>query len=235
MKYFIYCDESGEASFSDKSAYEYFSICALTIDENKRNKIKNTMKRKIAKLYNLDWPKEIEIKASVLHGLKMNKEIPQTVKNAINGDEFIKEVLTSLKYACSPRIDYIIVKKGGLKDPSFKNAPYAIAYNFFAGKILIPIILNYKDCFLTIDKRNKEMHAQRHFDGYIETKARGDAFEKKIEVCLEMKHDESQVNYGLQAVDFFSWSIYRKVTKKDLRFFEIFEDLVQIKEEWYCS
>ena len=234
MRYFIYCDESGESSFSDKTAYKYFSICTLTIDENKRNKIKNTMQRKTAKLYNLGWPKEIEIKASILHGLRMNKYIPQELKNSINGDDFIREILRSLKYACSPRIDYIIIGKEGLADPCFRNAPYGIAYNFFAGKVLIPIILNFKNCFLTIDRRNKEMHAQRHFDGYIETKARGDAFEKKIGVNLEIKHDDSQNNYGLMAVDFFSWGIYRKMKDKDVRFFEIFEDLVQIREEWYC-
>jgi len=235
MKYFIYCDESGEASFSEKSAYEYFSICVLTIDENKRHKLKNTIKRKTAKLYNLGWPKEIEIKASILHTLRMNKAIPPTVKDAVRGDDFIKEVLTSLKNACFPRVDYIIVRKDGLKDPSFRNAPYGIAYNFFAGKILIPIILSYKDCFLTIDKRNKEMHIQRHFDGYIETKARSDAFERGLQINLQIKHDESCINSGLQAVDFFSWSIYRKAVNKDLRFFRIYDDLVQIREEWYCD
>ena len=53
MKYFIYCDESGEISFSSESAYKCFSICALTIDEDRKNKIKNTMRRKKAKLYEL--------------------------------------------------------------------------------------------------------------------------------------------------------------------------------------
>jgi hypothetical protein len=235
MKYFIYCDESGESSFSDKSIYEYFSICTLTIDDNKRTKIKNTIKRKTAELYNLGWPKGIEIKASVLHGMKMNNNIPQKTKDTITGDVFIEKILTSVKNACSPRIDYIVVRKDGLKDPSFRNAPYGIAYNFFAGQVLIPIFLEYKDCFLTVDKRNKEMHSQRHFDGYIETKARGDAFEKGININLEIKHDESQTNYGLQAVDFFSWGIYRKVVKKDFRFFKIFNDLVQTNKEWYCS
>lgn len=236
MKYFIYCDESGEASFSDKTTFKYFSICALTIGDDKRYKIKNTMKRKKAKLHRLGWPKEIEIKASVLHGLNMNREIPQKVKDAIDGDDFIKETLTSLKNACSPRVDYIIVKKAGLKSDAFRRAPYGIAYNFYAGKILVPIILNYRDCYLTIDKRNKEMHQQKHFAGYIETKVHGDALEQEIDIInLEIKHGESQVEYGLQAVDFLSWSIYRKIVSKDLSFFKIFEDFVEIKQEWYCS
>lgn len=98
----------------------------------------------------------------------------------------------------------------------------------------MPLILEIKDCFLTVDKRNKEMHNQKHFDGYIETRVRGDAFEKGIDLELEIKHDDSQTNYGLQAVDFFSWSIYRTIARKDERFFKIFEDLVKIGEKWYC-
>jgi len=234
MKYFIYCDESGEASFSTKSSYDYFSICALTVEENKKNKIKSTMKRKKAKLYKLGWPKEVEIKASVLYSLRRNKKIPQKVKNNIRGDSFIQEVLISLKNSCSPKIDYIIVRKDGLQDASFRSSPYGIAYNFFAGKILIPIILKYKDCFLTIDRRNKEMHPHKHFDGYIETTARGEAFEKGINLSLEIRHEESSINSGLQAVDFFSWSIYRKVRNGDTRFFNIFKDLIMQNYEWYC-
>lgn len=234
MKCFIYCDESGEASFSKNSVYKYFSICTLTIDEGKRSKIKNTIKKKKSKLYTLGWPKEIEIKANILHSLKSNPNIPQVVKDNVNGDNFIQEVLISLKNSCSPRIDYIIVNKEGLKPGTFDKAPYGIAYNYFAGKILIPIILDCKDCYLTIDKRNKEMHNHMHFSGYIETKVRGDAMEKGIDINLEIKHGESQNESGLQAVDFFSWSIYRNFAHNDSRFLDIFTELIKIKEKWYC-
>ena len=106
---------------------------------------------------------------------------------------------------------------------------------FLAGKILIPTILQHKNCQLTVDKRNKETHSQKYFDGYIETKTLGDAFDKGIDVKLEIVHGESQIIYGLQAVDFFSWSVYRKSEKGDPSFFNLFEDIVNIKEEWYCQ
>lgn len=234
MKRFIYCDESGESSFSEITAFKFFSVCTMTIEETKRKKIRNTMRKKSAKLYRLGWPRELEIKATNLHNLKNNKEIPQAVKNLIDGDKFIEEILFSVKHACQPRIDYIVVNKDGIKDPSFRSSPYGITYNFFAGKVLVPLILEIKDCFLTVDKRNKEMHNQKHFDGYIETRVRGDAFEKGIDLELEIKHDDSQTNYGLQAVDFFSWSIYRTIARNDERFFRIFKDLVKIGEKWYC-
>jgi hypothetical protein len=232
VRYLIYCDESGDVSFSQRSTAKYFSICTLTIDENKESKIENVMKRKRAKLYRLGWPKNIEIKASILHSMKFRRHIPQEVKQKVNGDKFIKEVLTSLKYSCSPRIDYIIVRKDRLTDPSFRSAPYGIAYNFFAGRVLIPLILSYKNCVLTVDRRNKEVHSQKHFDGYIETKAYDEAFEKHIAINLQIDH--AAFDYGLQAVDFFSWSVYRRINRKDKSFFRIFEELVGTKQEWYC-
>ncbi len=235
MKYFIYCDESGETSFSEKSTSDYFSICTLTIEETKRKKIQNTLRRKKSKLYKIGWPKGIEIKANVLHGLRFNPNIPQEIKKNINGDEFIKEVLDSVKNSCFPRVDYIIIKKDGLTSPSFMKAPYGIAYNYFSGIILIPRILDCKDCYLTIDKRNKEMHNHKHFDGYIETHARGKALEQKIDINLEIKHAESHLEYGLQAVDFFSWSIYRNFASKDKQFLDIFKNLVKIGQKWYCE
>lgn len=235
MRCFIYCDESGDSSFSEKSRHNIFSICALTVEENKKNKIKNTMSRKKAKLYKAGWPKNIEIKASVLHNLKLQKNLPENIKKTISGDDFIIEILTSLKNACLPRIDYIAVKKDKMTDNSFRNAPYGIVYNFYAGKILVPLVCACESCFLTVDKRNKEVHTLRHFDGYIETRIREEAFNKGIKVDFQIEHGESHVISGLQAVDFFSWAVYRKIAYNDTRFFTIFKDKVKIKEEWYCS
>ncbi|MFC1496449.1 DUF3800 domain-containing protein [Candidatus Margulisiibacteriota bacterium] len=233
QRYIIYCDESGESSFSESSSYNHFTICTLSIPTDKIKKVKNTIKRKKAKLYKLGWPRNLEIKASILHGLQKNKSIPNSVKKSLNGDSFINEVLLSLKRACSPRIDYIVIKKSGIKDEKFKAAPYGIAYNFFAGKIIIPLILELKNCHFIIDQRNKEMHAQKHFDGYIETEVRGKAFENNVPVNLAIQHSDSRIA-GLKAVDFFCWSIFRKFESNDSRFYETFEDLICQKERWYC-
>jgi len=124
----IYCDESGEISFSRRSIYKYFTICTIAIDEIKKNKLKNTMRRKKRKLYRLGWPKNLEIKASVLHTMEANPAIPDQLKSAFNGDEFIREVLTSLGRSCSPRVDYIVVYKDGVKSSFFRKAPYGRLY-----------------------------------------------------------------------------------------------------------
>jgi len=235
MKYFIYCDESGETSFSKDSKHQHFSICALTVEESQRNKIKNTIRRKHAKLYRKGWPKDIEIKASLLHGLNFNKKIPLKLKKSITGDQFIKETLKSLKNSCSPRIDFFAVNKDEIVDEEFKHASYGIAYNYFAGKLLIPLIVNCRDSYITLDERSKETHSQMHFNGYLETQVRGYAIENNLNIRLEIEHANSRNNYGLQAVDYFSWSIYRKIEHNDESFFNIFKNLIKTKERWYCK
>ncbi len=234
MRHFIYLDESGEASFSEQTAFPYFSITTMTINEQDKKKIKNILRRAKAKLYKRGWPRAIEIKASILHGLQHHKEIPERLRNEIDGDKFIKSILEKLESSCRPRIDYIVVKKDGFTNPTFKAAPYGIAYNFLAGKILFPLIRNMSDCFLTVDKRNKETHSQKHFDGYIKTTVIGDAYDKRKDIVLQIKHEESHSNTGLQAVDFFCWSINRKMQNRDSRFFDVFTDLVETAHEWYC-
>ena len=237
MRYLIYCDESGEASFTDKSRVKYFGICAISIDATKKKKIQNTLKKKEAKLYKLGWPKEVEIKATVLHNLRHQDNIPDEVKNAINGDDVIKNTLLSLSRACYPRVDYIVVNKDYITSESFRNSPYGVAYNFFAGKILVPLILDLENCLLTVDQRNKEMHHHKHFDGYIETKLSEESFESRANFNLEdIKHDESRSNWGLRAADYFSWAVYRKIANNDSRFFNVFKDILDVhSNEWYCS
>lgn len=230
----IYCDESGEASFSPKSEFKYFVVCAITIDESMKSKLQHRMREKQLKLYKLGWPKKIEIKASVLHNMKRDRRIPRSVKAAIDGDAFIQEILISLKNSCSPRVDYIAINKQRLMNESFRNTPYGIAYNYFAGKILVPLVHACADCVLTVDRRSKEMHSHKYFDGYIETMLFKKAIAEGVSMNSVIRHEESHMSYGLQAVDFFAWSIYRAKNNQDRRFIKIFDHLVENKEEWYC-
>lgn len=189
--------------------------------------------RVTAKLHRLGWPKGVEIKASILHRVQHDMAISEELRRNVNGDEIIKSILRSVKNSCSPRIDYIAVNKGGFTSSTFRKAPYGVAYNFLAGQLLSPLILHFNDCVLTVDKRNKETHSQKHFSAYIETKVLGDAHNCGKDVNLEILHEESHNNRGLQAVDYFAWSVNRKLQSKDSQFFDIFKDLVVIAEEWY--
>lgn len=239
MDYFIYCDESGESSFSEKSFFKYFLLTSLTIRKDQRQKIIRTLKRKYAHLYKLGWPKNIEIKASTLNALdnprelSSNKNIPESVKKQINGKEYIKEILSSLSRCCEFEIDYFIVNKDGIRSPYFREASYGIAYNFFAGKLLPRIIIEKESTFLIMDQRNKETHNKKNFDDYIKSQVLGAILKTEKNIDLKIDHSSSNEVYGLQAVDYFCWAINRKFTKKDNSFKNIFWDKINRSEHWY--
>ena len=224
--YLTFMDESGGIGFSEKSIYKYFVMTALTIEEGIERKIKAIMKKKKAKLYNLGWPRDVEIKAVTLHNLRRNKKIKQMLTSPTNGDNYIQEVLISIKNSCHPRIDYLAINKDGIKDKSLKSADYGIAYNLFAGKFLCPLVKELKIVKLFADPRNKERHSKKHFEAYIKTEIIKMTVDDKIETKFDIQQPYSHMNLGLQAVDFFSWSIYRYFVNNDSRFYDVFSDLI---------
>ena len=96
MSSLIFCDESGDSSFSASSTSPFFSVCAITIPDTEGHKIKNTIKHKREKLYKQGWPKDLEIKANQLHTLCGNSRLPESLKKSVDGDAYIREILQSL-------------------------------------------------------------------------------------------------------------------------------------------
>lgn len=232
--YLIFMDESGDASFPEKPNSKYFLITCLTIYDSLNQKMKRIMQSKKAKLYRLGWPKNIEIKAYLLHKLNCNLSFRKKIGISIDGDESIKEVLTSIKNSYNPKIDYFAVNKARIKSKSLRSAEYGIAYNFFARKILCPLIIKAQNCRLIVDQRSKETHSKRHFNDYIKTEVIAEAVDRNIEVELKIQHFESHKALGLQSVDFFSWSLHRLIVYKDAQFYDIFKDLIGEYQRWYC-
>ena len=232
--YLIFMDESGDISFSPDSDSKYFTITCLTIGEAIKNKIKDAMRHKKKKLYKLGWPRNVEIKATNLHGMKHDWRIPQDVKDAINGDDYIVKILESIKYSCQPRIDHITINKGRIRRASLRRAEYGIAYNYFSWELLRPMLIDFKNCKLIVDPKNKERHSKRHFEGYIETEVLKLMMGSRLAISFGIEQPDSHTNLGLQAVDFFSWSINRYVTGKGSQFYNIFKDLIVIGRRWYC-
>ena len=231
--YLIFMDESGGIGFSEKSIYKYFVMTTLTIEEALERKIKATIRNKKAKLYKLGWPRDIEIKAFALHNLRRNREIKQLLSSPINGDNYIQEILTSIKNSCHPRIDYLVINKDGIEDESLRSADYGIAYNFFAGKFLCPLVKELKIGKLFVDPRNKERHSKKHFEGYIKTEIIKMTVNSEIEIQFDIQQPYSHMNLGLQAVDFFSWGIYRFFANNDSRFYDLFSDLIGSEQKLY--
>ncbi len=219
----LFLDESGECSFSERSAYKHFLLTVLSIDPADIKKIRNRLKRKRADFINKGWDKSKEIKAYELY------------KDKKVGRKAVSEVLTVLSSIDTLEISYIVVNKNKIKQESFKESPYGIAYNYFTGVLISELIFNdgIHNVHITYDKKNKETHLHRHFKEYLHTKIYGLALEKDLDVNLEIIGDDSTNNYGLSAVDYFSWALFRKFEHKDDSFFELFSDKLKRRREWY--
>lgn len=232
--YIIYLDESGEISLADNSPYKRFVLTALIIEEEKRKKLYNNVKRKKAELYANGWPKEVEIKAATLHSLKNNHWLRSKMKMAIDGDDYIERFLGSIISACNPRIDYLALNKEQLISGYLKRAEYGIAYNYFAGRMLFPLVRELCKCRIIADPRNKERHARKYFSQYIKTGIYEINFKNNLELDCCIEQPQSHLEPGLQAVDFFSWSIFRKYESSDPRFFNLIKANLGKPQAWYC-
>lgn len=219
----LFLDESGECSFSSRSASKHFVITILSIEDNYLKRLKNTIKRYNAGIINAGWNKTKEIKASKINSSRRFGQVA------------IRRIIEKLIGIDSLEVSYIVVNKDRMTYPPFRNSPYGIPYNYFTGLLLSELIFydNIHDVHLIYDKRNKETHSNRHFREYLVTKIHGNAFEQNIEVRLQIEGQESHRCYGLAAVDYFSWAIYRKFEYDDPSFFRLFAQKIKRRREWY--
>ncbi|MBA7491568.1 hypothetical protein ES702_02116 [subsurface metagenome] len=221
----LFLDESGECSFTKASGYRHFLITILSVDTSEVKKIKNHLRRKTASFIKRGWDKSKEIKAFNLYKYKKF------------GEKAILDVISSLIKINSLEISYIIVNKEKIENLSFRNASYGISYNYFTGVLLSELIFDdeFYEVSLIFDKRNKESHQNKYFKEYLETKIFGKSLEKEINVKFGLAGYDSKDVYGLKAVDFFSWSIFRKFEHSDNRFFNLISKKLKRKREWYIE
>jgi hypothetical protein len=221
----LYLDESGECSFAQSSIYKYFLIAVLSIDISENKKIKKYLRRRFAKFIRNGWDKTKEIKASSLFN------------NRKFGAKLVTEVIQSLIKIKSLEISYLVVNKEKINNKSFKNAEYGIAYNYFTGVILSELVFGsgFHNVHLIYDVRNKETHKKKHFKEHLETKIFGEALERGISIDIQIEGLASDECYGLLAVDFFSWAIFRKFEHSDSTFYNLLEGKIKKRKEWYIK
>ncbi|MBO1223480.1 MAG: DUF3800 domain-containing protein [Candidatus Scalindua sediminis] len=221
----LFLDESGECSFAQSSNCKHFLITILSVDSSENEIIKDCLKRKFAGLIRKGWDKTKELKAYDLY------------RNKKYGAESIKEVIQSLVRIKSLEISYLIVNKDKITNESFKNAEYGIAYNYFTGVILSELVFEdgFHNLYLIHDIRNKETHSKKYFKEHLETKILGKALEKGVSIEIQIEGLASDKCYGLSAVDFFSWAIFRKFEHSDDRFYNLLVGKLKRRREWYVK
>jgi len=192
---YIYLDESGDLGFKEKSSKHF--VITLLIVENKKpieNYIKRIRQRKLKKLYR----KHSEIKFT-------------------KSDELIrKKILKSLARK-DIEISSLILKKeqvyGYLRD--HRNE----IYTYLSGIIIDKIIRRPRDrkIKIIVDKSLPKIK-RKEFNEYVKNKIQSSLVHK---IDIEIKHEDSNKEKCLQAVDFISGAIYNKYELDNENYYEI--------------
>jgi len=201
---YLYLDESGDLGFDffNKKPSKYFTVTILAVQGVENNRallkaVKKTVKRKLPR-------GQEELKGS---------------KDSIAVKKYFYSQVEAIPFG----IYAITLNKRRVYENLIKKKDRV--YNFIARKVLdkIPVQDASMRVEVVIDK-SKSKKEVREFNGYITRNLQG-----RIDplVPLDIYHWISHENRGLQAVDAFSWGLFRKYERNDREWFNIFKDKVK--------
>lgn len=221
----IYQDESGCLGFKAGSS-KYYVVVLLCTENSKP--IGNVIRKFKGSIIKSGWPKDFEIKANHLFQAKYNEKVPKEYKYKDSPEVPIFDILTRLA-RCDIEIDIIVVLKEKINS-NLRTLPHGILLNYYSGQVLIDRIVRYDEVHLYVDETNKQTHSLQPFDGYIKT---GALLTKKCNFPFEIVHGNSNVITGISAVDFVSWSVFRKYESDDARFFDLIKHKIKTFKHFY--
>ncbi len=210
---FIYQDESGCMGFSKKGASKFLTICLLIVDgEQNRRKINIAVKKTIKNKFKSKSKKDR--KTNELKGTKDSFAVKKYFY------DILKRSKTDFK------IYSLTLNKGRVQEDLKRNT--SRLYNYITNRLLqkVDIITSKTEITFIIDK-SKSKSEIKDFNGYIRRE-----LEKKIEpnVRLDILHQDSTSDHCLNAVDYFSWGIFRKFEHKDTEWYEVFLENIKRDE-----
>lgn len=205
---YLYLDESGDLGFDffAKKPSKYFTVTVMMIkgmeDRKKISKaVKRTLKNKLGKQ-----------RGGELKGTKTSIEVKRYFYRQVESVPFEIYALTLNKRRV---YEYLTREKARL-------------YNFIAGRVLdkIPYENASTRISLIID-RSKSKNEIKEFNGYLVQQLSGKIDPK---IPLNINHHLSHADQPLQAVDLFSWGIFRKREKNDSEWFNVFREKVKYED-----
>jgi hypothetical protein len=216
----IYLDESGDLGFDfvNKTPSQKFVITLLVcrnkdaVDSFKRA-VRRTLKNK------LNHKKQNKRVVEELHATSLSYPIKQYFYKQIrNSDWDIYAVALNKN-----RVYEHLINKPGRKK----------LYNYLANFLLDKVNLSTANPAVTliVDKcKNKEEIAD--FNQYL-----GNQLDARLplNIPLNIYHEDSRANAGLQAVDLFCWGIYRKYEYGDLDWYRNYRARIRFETEYLGS
>ncbi|MBI4412548.1 MAG: DUF3800 domain-containing protein [Deltaproteobacteria bacterium] len=203
--WFLYLDESGDLGFDfvNKKPSKFFTITILALRGNENHrKLIQAVKKTLARKIN---PKGKRSRiAAELKGTETTLEVKKYFYNLVESTPFAIYSLT--------------LNKRRVYEKLIGNK--ARIYNFIARQVLdkLPFENAESRVYLYIDK-SKNQREIREFNGYITSQLAG---RLEPSVPLDIFHRDSKEIKPLQAVDLFSWGIFRKYEKRDTEWYDVF-------------
>jgi len=205
----IYLDESGDLGFdfANKHPSQYFIITLLvcnnkTATDGFRTAVKRTLKNK------LNHKKSNSREVDELHGTHLELSIKKYFYTQIRNDEW--------------NIYSVALKKSGvyanLTSKKGRKKLYNFLSKFLVGKISFERVQSAVT--LIVDKSKNKADIE-DFNCYLANQLEALL---PLNIPLNIYHEDSKANPGLQAVDCFCWGIFRKYERNDLEWYECYCD-----------
>lgn len=199
---YIFLDESGDLGFSERSSRWFILTIVFTNNHRKIEKCVKKVHRGLRKKYK---------RVSELHAYHADSVTRKRILKLLSETE-------DLKILC------IILNKKKVYTDLQNQKSYL--YNYTANVLLDRLhnkkILKSRDKILIyIDQRETNKFLKKNFEDYL-----GSNLIKKGNNHFEIKIRPSHTEKCLQAVDFISWSIFRKYEKNDYEYYEIIKNKV---------
>lgn len=208
---YIFVDESGDLGFNfkKKGTSRYFLISFLFVPST-------TTKRRIGKIVSntfLTLKKSKKRKSGILHAYKESAKTRFRLLNKLTVED-IKIMTISLDK-----------EKVYTDITSEKNILYSNIVNILLNKIYtLKLIPTDEKIYLIASKRETNKLLNDNFKKYIEGN-------KDNKFSIEVSILSPEKDKCLQAVDFVSWSIYRKYKNGDYDYYNVIKNNI-VEESW---
>jgi hypothetical protein len=214
----IYLDESGDLGFdfTKSKTSSKFAITLLVCNgvesaDEFRTAVRRTLKNKLKR-------KNTKVLRSVveLKGAKTSLAVKKYFYRNLTGRGW--KIYTVVLNKCRVNED--------LRRPDTKKK----LYNFLARFLLEKVNLMHASPAVTlVTDRCKNKEEIRDFNRYVANQLEALL---PLNIPLNIYHEFSHENPGLQAVDLFCWGIFRKYEKRDEEWFVVYRDKLAFETEY---
>lgn len=206
---YLYLDESGDLGFDfvNKNPSKFLTLAILSVNGTDNNRrLINTVKRTIRKkLKPSGGPARLELKAS--------KAAPAVI-------EYFLGKLAGLEI----RAYTLTLNKKRLFASLTRDK--SRIYNYIARLVVDRVAIEPElDCVEFIIDRSKGKKEIHEFDEYVKKQLQGRIDPERTRFII--KHEDSCLAHGLQAVDSISWAVFRKYERKDNRWLGIIKNVLE--------